>query len=79
MRNEFLFKLIAAHKEDEYNCDGLFNTLTVIFLRNLAFKLVMESDELRDVVFDKENLLIWEKECNNNEPIIKLLAENLKV
>ena len=79
MRNEFLFKLIAAHQENEYNCDGFFNALTVIFLRNLAFKLVMESDEFRDVVFDKENLLIWEKECNNNEPIIKLLAENLKV
>ena len=39
----------------------------------------MESDELRDLVFDKENLLIWEKECNNNEPIISLLAKHLKL
>lgn len=34
---------------------------------------------MKDFVLDKENLLIWEAECNSNEVIIKLLAENLKM
>lgn len=66
-------QFFSAHKEENH-LEGFLNPLSVIYLRNLCYKFVIESDEYRDMVFDKENLLIWEKECNNNEPIIVLLA-----
>lgn len=72
-RNKKFLEYFSAHNEENY-LSGFLNPLSVIFLRNLCFKFVMESDDFRDIVFDKENLLIWEKECNNNEPIIVLLA-----
>lgn len=47
-------------------------------MRNLS-NLLIEKSEIRDLLFDKENLLIWEKECINYEPIISLLAKHLKL
>jgi hypothetical protein len=34
---------------------------------------------MKDHVYDKENLLTWEVECNSNEIVIAELAKFLKV
>ncbi|CAD8062221.1 unnamed protein product [Paramecium primaurelia] len=60
------------------NGDGFLYCLQTLFFRNLSYHFLEQSD-LKDVVLDKENLLIWEEECNTNEVIIKLLAEQLKI
>jgi ubiquitin thioesterase protein OTUB2 len=34
---------------------------------------------MKEALFDRENLLIWEKECNSNEIVIEALAKYLKM
>lgn len=50
--------------------------LSTIFFRNLANKVVDENN-MADLLFDRQNLLIWESECNNNEVVIAALAKSL--
>jgi hypothetical protein len=58
--------------------DGVFYGLSTIFFRNLA-NYVVEFSEMKEALFDRENLLIWEKECNSNEIVIEALAKYLKM
>lgn len=34
---------------------------------------------MKEQIFDKDNLLIWGQECNNNEIIIKEFSEFFRV
>ncbi|CAD8078646.1 unnamed protein product [Paramecium sonneborni] len=60
------------------NGDGCFYCLSTIFFRNLSDRL-LDNSELKDQVYDRINLLTWETECNNNEIIISILAQYLKI
>ncbi|CAD8078644.1 unnamed protein product [Paramecium sonneborni] len=66
-----------AEYEISQNGDAFLYGLQTIFLRNLS-AYYLEESEFKDVVYDKENLLIWETECNTNEVIIKMLAQQLQ-
>ncbi|CAK63076.1 unnamed protein product (macronuclear) [Paramecium tetraurelia] len=67
-----------AEHEIQENGQGCFNNLSTIFLRNLC-DAVLECSEMKEYCLDRENLLIWEAECNNNEIIIQALASQLKM
>ncbi|CAD8168975.1 unnamed protein product [Paramecium octaurelia] len=58
--------------------NGCFYFLSTLFFRNLSNQL-LEHSEMKALVEDRENLLIWETECNNNEIIIATLAQQLKI
>ncbi|CAD8197422.1 unnamed protein product [Paramecium pentaurelia] len=57
---------------------GCFYNLSSIFLRNLC-DTILELSEMKDQCLDRENLLIWEAECNYNEIIVQILAQQLKI
>ncbi|CAD8212386.1 unnamed protein product [Paramecium pentaurelia] len=75
-----LINLVEQYKafEPKDDIDGYFFALTTIFFRNISYYVASKS-ELAENIFDKDNLLIWGEECNNNEIIIKELAEFLRV
>lgn len=50
--------------------------LSTIFFRNLANQAV-DDNNLAGLLLDRENLLMWETECNNNEVVISALAKTL--
>lgn len=79
-KEERLKKLVEQYKafEPKDDIDGCFFALTTIFFRNISHYVASKS-ELAENVFDKEKLLIWGEECNNNEIIIKELSEFLRV
>ncbi|CAD8156771.1 unnamed protein product [Paramecium octaurelia] len=72
------FRQRFANWKINENGDGFLYCLQTIFFRNLSY-LYLEKSDFKDIVLDKENLLIWEEECNTNEVIIKLLAQELKI
>ncbi|CAK72061.1 unnamed protein product (macronuclear) [Paramecium tetraurelia] len=72
------FRQTFANWQINENGDGFLYCLQTIFFRNLSYQY-LEKSEFKDIVLDKENLLIWEEECNTNEVIIKLLAQELKI
>ncbi|CAD8185791.1 unnamed protein product [Paramecium octaurelia] len=76
-RKQQLLSQFAEHEIQE-NGQGCFHNLSTIFLRNLCDN-ILEFSELKDLCLDRENLLIWEAECNSNEVIIQALASKLKI
>ncbi|CAD8106452.1 unnamed protein product [Paramecium primaurelia] len=79
-KEQRLINLVQQYKafEPKDDIDGYFFALTTIFFRNISYYVASKS-ELAENIFDKDNLLIWGEECNNNEIIIKELAEFLRV
>ncbi|CAD8116112.1 unnamed protein product [Paramecium sonneborni] len=74
-------KLFDYYKNYEYinnENDGIFYGLATIFFRNLA-NYALEFNELKECVQDRNNLLIWELECNSNEIVIDSLSQCLKL
>ncbi|CAD8119242.1 unnamed protein product [Paramecium sonneborni] len=59
--------------------NGFLYTLSTIFFRNLSDYLIENNHNMKQLVEDKQNLLIWEQECDNNEVIINELAQYLKI
>jgi ubiquitin thioesterase protein OTUB2 len=47
-------------------------------MRNLS-DFIIENSEYKNLLYDRENLLIWETECNSNEIVIAELAKYLKM
>lgn len=75
-RLEKLIKCIKAYEFENEEIDGRFNCLTIIFLRNLAFSLIKKFKK-ENLIYDMDNLLKWEIECDNNDVVISVLTEYL--
>ncbi|CAD8073597.1 unnamed protein product [Paramecium sonneborni] len=73
------FSAFELQDTNEGFVDGYFNPLTVIFLRNLCLHLVETDQDEQNNLVEKETLLKWEEECNQNEVVINLLAKHLKI
>ncbi|CAD8055243.1 unnamed protein product [Paramecium sonneborni] len=76
-RNQNFFDLFSDPQ-------GQFYGLSIIFLRNLAYKFCQENDEIRSLLqaegpFLKELLLTWNKECLSMEGVIKSLSHKLNI
>ncbi|CAD8199476.1 unnamed protein product [Paramecium octaurelia] len=76
-REESFIKQFQCY-EDQQEMDCCLYGLSTIFFRNLA-NLVVDENDLATLLYDRENLLIWETECNNNEVVISALAKSLKI
>ncbi|CAK61057.1 unnamed protein product (macronuclear) [Paramecium tetraurelia] len=76
-RKEAFIKQFQCY-EDQKDIDCCLYGLSTIFFRNLADQVVDENN-LAELLYDRENLLIWETECNNNEVVISALAKSLKI
>ncbi|CAD8205585.1 unnamed protein product [Paramecium pentaurelia] len=64
--------------ENQEDMDCCLYGLSTIFFRNLANQSI-DDNNLAELILDRENLLIWETECNNNEVVISALAKTLKI
>ncbi|CAD8140898.1 unnamed protein product [Paramecium pentaurelia] len=74
-------KLFCEYFKDEQN---EFYGLSIVFLRNLAFKYCSENEQVSSIFQAQglnlqQELLQWEFDCQSNEAIIKLLSENLNI
>ncbi|CAK77406.1 unnamed protein product (macronuclear) [Paramecium tetraurelia] len=76
-RIDLLYKI---YREFDISDDGngCFYFLSTLFFRNLSNQL-QEHSEMKAYVEDRENLLKWETECNNNEIVVATLAQQLKI
>ncbi|CAD8078652.1 unnamed protein product [Paramecium sonneborni] len=81
-RNERQIQLIkhfrAYEQEKEQLIDGCFYALSTIFFKNLSL-FIIEQGEFKDHFLEKEVLLKWEQECNDNEIVISSLAKYLNI
>jgi hypothetical protein len=68
-----LYRYFRATEYSDDEIDGIFYGLTIIFFRNLS-NYIIEFSDIKEALLDRENLLIWEAECNNNEIVISSLA-----
>ncbi|CAK77409.1 unnamed protein product (macronuclear) [Paramecium tetraurelia] len=79
MRQDELFKQFSAYeKQEDQQADGYFYALSTIFFRNLSLHFIQQS-EYKDNFTDKDTLLPWESECNSNEIVILILAQQLQI
>ncbi|CAD8098184.1 unnamed protein product [Paramecium sonneborni] len=77
-RRKMLYNAYKAHEKEDEEYDGCFYGLSTIFFRNISIH-ALDQNELKNMVTDRENLLIWETECNNNEIVIQSLSNFLKL
>ncbi|CAD8171873.1 unnamed protein product [Paramecium pentaurelia] len=78
MRIKELDKQFRAYEQEDELVDGCFYALSTIFFRNLSLYFIDQS-EYKGNFQEKDTLLQWEVECNNNEIVIALLAQQLKI
>ncbi|CAD8199507.1 unnamed protein product [Paramecium octaurelia] len=78
LRKQTLFEEFKAYQKENEKIDGCFYGLSTIFFRNLALKAVDLDGNLNGTL-NKQNLLLWETECNENELVISSLAKYLKL
>ncbi|CAD8168969.1 unnamed protein product [Paramecium octaurelia] len=79
MRQDELFNQFSAYEQNEdQQADGYFYALSTIFFRNLSLHFI-EQSEHKDIFTEKDSLLLWEAECNSNEIVISILAQQLKI
>ncbi|CAD8055239.1 unnamed protein product [Paramecium sonneborni] len=76
-RNQNFFDLFSDPQ-------GQFYGLSIIFLRNLAYKFCEKDDETKNLFLAleldlKQQILTWEYDCENNESVIKLLSNSLNI
>ncbi|CAD8110845.1 unnamed protein product [Paramecium sonneborni] len=78
LRQESFFKQFAAYQYESDDVDGCFYGLSTIFFRNYSDYIINQS-EMKETIYDREKLLQWEQECDNNETVISELAKSLNV
>ncbi|CAD8207047.1 unnamed protein product [Paramecium pentaurelia] len=77
-RQEQFNTQFAAYEKQSEEIDGYLYGLSTIFFRNYS-NYIVDLSINKDAVYDRENLLKWEEECNSNEVVIAELAKQLNV
>ncbi|CAD8128197.1 unnamed protein product [Paramecium sonneborni] len=77
-RKEQFHNQFAAYEKQSEEVDACLYGLSTIFFRNYS-NYIVDFSEKKDALYDRENLLKWEEECNSNEVIIAELAKQLNI
>ncbi|CAD8106410.1 unnamed protein product [Paramecium primaurelia] len=77
-RQQNFFKQYSTYQYESDEIDSCLYGLSTIFFRNYS-DYIIENSEIKEAINDKQNLLLWEQECNNNEAVIAELARNLNI
>ncbi|CAD8212422.1 unnamed protein product [Paramecium pentaurelia] len=77
-RQQIFQKQYSTYEYESDEIDSCLYGLSTIFFRNYS-DYIIENSEIKEAIFDKQNLLLWEMECNSNETVIAELARNLNI